>query len=126
MRRQPRRDTGPEIALRRELWRRGLRYRIDEAPLPNRRRRADLVFRGPRVAVFVDGCFWHRCPAHGTLPRANRAWWEEKLTANVRRDRDTDAALNAAGWLGIRIWEHQDPVLAADRVEAAVRDRSRS
>ncbi|MFC4604018.1 DNA mismatch endonuclease Vsr [Rhodococcus kronopolitis] len=117
MREQRRRDTAPEMALRRELHRRGRRYRVDRAPLPGLRRRADLVFPTARVAVFVDGCFWHRCPVHGTAPKNNAGWWAEKLDANVVRDRDTDARLAAAGWRVVRVWEHQDPVTAADAVD---------
>ena len=92
MRQTRRRDTPKELDLRRELHRRGLRYLVDAAPLPGLRRRADLVFRRPRVAVFVDGCFWHQCPKHKTMPVANREWWSEKLAGNVDRDRDTDQA----------------------------------
>jgi DNA mismatch endonuclease (patch repair protein) len=84
------------------------------------RRRADLVFPRHRVAVYVDGCFWHRCPDHATFPKNNAEWWAEKLAGNVARDRDTDARLTAAGWTVIRIWEHEDPVRAADRVQAAL------
>ena len=112
------------MQLRRELHARGLRYRVDRPVLADRRRRVDLVFPGPKVAVFVDGCFWHRCPEHGNIPKANRDWWREKLNRNVARDRDTDAQLAAAGWSVVRIWEHElreDPVAAADRVEAVVR-----
>lgn len=121
MQRQGRRDTAAELAIRREVWRRGLRYRIDVAPIPALRRRADLVFTRARVAVYVDGCFWHRCPTHATLPKANSQWWLEKLDANVRRDRDTDQRLAETGWLVIRIWEHEDAGSAADMIEAAVR-----
>lgn len=121
MKAMPRRDSKPELAIRRELHRRGLRYRVDVAPLRGLRCRADVVFRAARVAVFVDSCFFHRCPAHATLPRANRAWWEEKLRRNVERDRRNDTALRHAGWLVIRSWEHEDPLVAADRVERAVR-----
>lgn len=117
---QRRRDTAPELALRRELHRRGRRYRVDRAPLPGMRRRADLVFPRARVAVFVDGCFWHRCPRHATSPKNNAAWWATKLDGNVARDRDTDDRLAAAGWTVVRIWEHEDPVTAADAVEAAL------
>lgn len=127
MEEQPRRDTTPEMALRSELHGRGLRYRVD-APLPMlRRRRADLLFRGPSVAVFVDGCFWHRCPEHGNLPSNNRSWWRKKLDRNVARDRNTDGVLSAAGWTSVRIWEHEirdDVMSAADKVEAAVRGHS--
>jgi DNA mismatch endonuclease, patch repair protein len=120
---QRRRDTLPELALRKALWARGLRYRVDYRVLPDLRRRADVAFIGPRVAVFVDGCFWHRCPDHGTTPRANRDWWVHKLDGNVQRDRDTDARLRAAGWLVVRVWEHEITVDAVARVERAVRSR---
>lgn len=123
MRAQRRRDTTAELLIRSELWRRGLRYRVDRPPIPGMRRRADIVFTRARVAVLVDGCFWHRCPEHSTIPKANRAWWIEKLDANVARDRDTDARLDVAGWLVIRVWEHEDPVRVADRIEQVVRAR---
>lgn len=121
MRTYPRRDTAPEIALRRELFRRGLRYRVDRPLEGQRRRRADLTFVGARVAVFVDGCFWHGCAEHGTAPKANAGWWADKLARNQSRDRDTDHYLEARGWTVVRVWEHEDPVAAADRVERAVR-----
>ncbi|MCA1007310.1 very short patch repair endonuclease [Rhodococcus hoagii] len=121
MRAQRRRDTAPEVALRRELHRRGARFFVDRAPLRGLRRRADLVFPRKRVAVYVDGCFWHSCPQHATSPKNNAQWWADKLAANVVRDRDTDARLAAAGWQVVRIWEHEDPAEAADRVQAALR-----
>lgn len=121
MQRQGRRDTVPELAVRRELWRRGLRYRVDVSPVAGMRRRADIVFTRARVAVYVDGCFWHRCPMHATTPKANREWWAAKLDANVRRDRDTDQRLAELGWTVVRLWEHEDPMTAADRVAEAVR-----
>ncbi|PCK29013.1 MULTISPECIES: very short patch repair endonuclease [Rhodococcus] len=117
---QRRRDTKPEIALRRELHRRGLRYFVDRAPVKGVRRRADLVFPRRKVAVFVDGCFWHSCPQHATLPKNNAQWWTDKLAANVVRDRDTDARLAEQGWTVIRIWEHEDPLVAAERVQKAL------
>lgn len=113
---QRRRDTKPEVALRRELHRRGLRYFVDRAPLKGMRRRADLVFPRRKVAVYVDGCFWHSCPVHATQPRNNAQWWADKLAANVARDRDTDTRLIEEGWRVVRIWEHEDPVVAAQRV----------
>jgi DNA mismatch endonuclease (patch repair protein) len=118
------RDTDVEVALRRIVHARGLRYRINR-PLPGlRRRRADLTFASQQVVVFVDGCFWHGCPEHGTWPKRNDAWWAAKLRENVERDRETDAHLQAAGWTVVRIWGHEHPESAADRIEALVRLRS--
>lgn len=111
------RDTAPEMAVRRELHARGFRYRVD-APLPGMpRRRADLLFARERVAVFVDGCFWHGCDLHGVSPRANGDWWAEKLRGNRARDIETDRRLDEQGWESIRCWEHEDAVDAANRVE---------
>ena len=118
MRANRRRDTAPELALRRELWRRGHRYLVDATPAgTSRRRRADVVLRGPRIAVFVDGCFWHSCPDHFHVPKANRAWWEVKLASIRERDARTDAELRAAGWTPVRVWEHEDPRAVVDRLE---------
>jgi len=119
-----RRDTPCELALRSAVYRLGLRYRVDW-PLPGTRRRADLAFVGAKVAVFVDGCFWHACPVHATWPKANAGWWREKILGNVRRDRDTDARLRAAGWKMLRFWEHEDPAMAAHTVAALVSRRRR-
>lgn len=127
MAKQRTRDTAAELLLRRLLHARGLRYRID-APIPGLpRRRSDLAFAASRVAVFVDGCFWHGCPQRKTAPKNNADWWDAKLRRNIDRDRETDAHLAELGWRVLRIWEHEDPECAADRVEAAVRSgRSRS
>lgn len=125
MERQSRRDTKPELALRRAVWRLGLRYRVDVAPIRGRRR-ADLVFTRAKVAVYLDGCFWHSCPAHATTPKANREWWVAKLDANVRRDRDTDRRLAEAGWTVVRVWEHEPADLAAERIALMVRARATS
>lgn len=114
------RDTAPELAIRSALHLRGFRYRVDYK-LPGTRRRADLAFPKARVAVFVDGCFWHGCPQHGTWPKANRRWWQEKITANQRRDADTNARLADDGWTVVRVWEHQSPAEAADRIAATLR-----
>jgi DNA mismatch endonuclease (patch repair protein) len=124
MQRQPRRDTSTELALRRLLHARGLRYRLDVRPERAVGRRADLVFSGARVAVFVDGCYWHACPRHCSWPRANAEWWRDKLEGNAARDRDTDARLTKAGWTVVRVWEHDDPREAAERVALAVRAAS--
>lgn len=120
MSRQRRVGTAPEIALRSELHRRGLRYFVDRAPLKGLRRRADLVFPRRKVAVYVDGCFWHSCPEHATHPKNNAQWWAEKLAGNVARDRDTDTRLIAAGWVVVRIWEHENVTAGADRVQSAL------
>jgi len=112
------------MALRRALFARGLRYRIDfPLPVPGARRRADVVFTRARVAIFVDGCFWHACPDHGTTPKANAWYWAPKLARNVERDRDTDRRLAEIGWAVVRVWEHDDPEEAAGRIEVVVRDR---
>lgn len=126
MRRARRRDTAPELALRSALHRRGLRFRVDRAVLSGSRRRADVVFPSLQVAVFVDGCFWHGCPEHGTMPKANRSFWKEKLAANEVRDRDTDEQLEQAGWMVLRFWEHTDPEAAAETVAAEVEWRRRA
>jgi DNA mismatch endonuclease (patch repair protein) len=114
-------DTRPEKALRSALHHRGLRFRKNVRPVPEVRCRADVVFRGARVAVFVDGCYWHRCPEHGKAPRTNSAYWSAKLDRNVARDRQNDADLRAAGWTVIRVWEHEDPHEAATRIARGVR-----
>jgi DNA mismatch endonuclease (patch repair protein) len=121
MSRQRTRDTEVEWALRRILHSHGLRYRVDAALPGLARRRADISFPRQQVAVFVDGCFWHGCPEHKTAPKTNSEWWATKLARNVERDRETDAHLVELGWQVVRIWEHEDPECAADRVEAAVR-----
>lgn len=123
-RRQRIRDTAPELALRRELHRRGLRYRVDVPLLGPRRGRADILFTRARLVVMVDGCFWHRCPEHGLAPRGNAEWWRQKLDRNVARDRQTDAAVSALGWKVLRVWEHESPSVAADRIEEIVRPQA--
>jgi len=117
------RDTAPEMALRRELHRRGHRYRVHAAPLAGLRCRPDIIFGPARVAVFVHGCFWHHCPVHATAPKANHSYWEQKLARNVARDQRNEKALTAAGWHVVVVWEHEGAKNAADRVEAALRSR---
>jgi DNA mismatch endonuclease (patch repair protein) len=120
MAKQPKRDTAPEIQLRRLLHSLGFRYRVD-SPLPGMpRRRADIAFPGKGVVVFVDGCFWHKCPQHRSMPVTNADWWADKLARNVQRDRETDAFLEAKGWQVVRIWEHEPVEVAAGIVEAAL------
>ena len=109
-------DTAPEKALRSALHRIGLRFRIDVKPLKELNRRADIVFRSAMVAVFVDGCFWHGCPLHGTQAKANADFWREKIKRNRERDTDTTMRLEEAGWTVIRIWEHEDPDEAVEKI----------
>lgn len=123
MRAQRERDTQPELALRAELFRRGLRYRLHRRPLPHLRRTMDLVFPTERVAIDVRGCFWHSCPTHATSPKANAEWWAQKLAANRLRDRDTESQLSAAGWSLVVVWEHEDPVAAAAAIAPLVVSR---
>lgn len=123
MRNTRRRDTPPEMAIRRLLHGQGFRYRVNYQPIPTLRRTADIAFIRTKVAVFIDGCFWHSCPLHGTLPKSNADWWQAKLQRNVDRDRDTDERLRNAGWTVIRIWEHEQPASAAGRVAEAVNQR---
>lgn len=110
------RDTAPEVAIRRAIFRRGYRFRIQVRPLGGLNRRADVVFPTEKVAVFVDGCFWHCCPLHGTSAKANAEFWAEKLETNRKRDTETDDLLRSEGWLPVRIWEHEDPEEAAEKV----------
>src|SRR5215469_16978896 len=114
MQRMPRSSTGPEILIRKELHRRGLRFRIGNRLLPGR---PDIIFTAARIAVFVDGCFWHSCPDHGILPKNNRDWWREKLARNVERDSEKDAQLEEMGWTVVHVWEHEPPSAAADTIE---------
>ncbi|MFE0689634.1 very short patch repair endonuclease [Streptomyces xiamenensis] len=120
MSRQASRNTGPEVAIRRLLHARGHRYRLHRRVPGMARRTIDIAFPGPKVAVFVDGCFWHGCPQHATRPKANEAWWQKKLDRNIERDRETDAQLLAEGWTVLRFWEHESPQSVSDRVAAVV------
>lgn len=123
MEKQGRKNTAPELAVRRAVHALGLRYRVDRSPVRGVRSRADLVFGPPRIAVYIDGCFWHGCPTHATVPKANRDWWLQKLEANQARDRRTTETLTAHGWLVLRFWEHEDPVEVATAIAEAVRAR---
>lgn len=118
-----RRDTSPELELRRLLHGWGLRYRVDW-PLPiNRRRRADIAFPGAQLVVFVDGCFWHRCESHYVPPRSNAQFWEAKTSGNRRRDLDTDLKLLTAGWISLRFWEHVESRTAAEAIRVTYEAR---
>lgn len=116
-------DSGLEKALRSALHARGLRFRKHHQPIAGLHCRPDVVFTRARLVVFVDGCFWHGCPEHATWPAANADYWRDKIETNRLRDRDTDARLEAEGWAVVRVWEHEPPVEAADRIEQLVRSR---
>ncbi|MGW6567424.1 very short patch repair endonuclease [Streptomyces sp. NPDC054975] len=119
MSRQGRRDTAPELAVRRLLHASGLRYRVN-VPVPGMPRRTiDIVFGPAKIAVFLDGCFWHGCPQHATHPKANAEWWRTKLDKNMARDRETTAHLEAQGWTVLRFWEHESPATVALTVSNA-------
>ncbi|WSQ66867.1 very short patch repair endonuclease [Streptomyces sp. NBC_01216] len=123
MSKQRSRDTDVEMALRRALHASGLRYRVHRRPLKAVRREADIVFGPAKVAVFVDGCFWHGCPEHATWPKRNSEFWRQKIEKNRARDANTDARLKEAGWLAVRVWEHESADKAAARVAAVVAER---
>ena len=117
------RDTPAEVALRSKLHRGGFRFGVDKAIPGVTRARPDILFPTEKVAVFVDGCFWHSCPEHGTIPKANREWWIEKLAGNVERDRRHRRELGDAGWVVLRVWEHESASQAATQVASAVLQR---
>ena len=119
---QRRSDTRPETLLRKELWARGYRYSLHR-PIPSTRRTIDIALVRHRVAVFVDGCFWHGCPRHGSTPSNNAVWWIRKLEANRQRDADTNRILKSQGWTVVRVWEHETVSVAANRVRRAVDKR---
>lgn len=114
MSKMPRADTRIERAVRSQLHRRGLRFRVNVRNLPGS---PDIAFTRARIAVFIDGCFWHGCPIHGRLPKSNREWWIEKLRRNQERDFEKDRALEVMGWLPLHYWEHDDPEEIADEIE---------
>ncbi|MEU5108900.1 very short patch repair endonuclease [Streptomyces sp. NPDC021354] len=114
------RDTKPERLIRRLVHAQGFRYRVAARPLPDLRRTADMVFRPAKVAVFIDGCYWHGCPEHYVAPRTNSGYWSSKVTTNVARDRDTDQRLAEAGWTVLRFWEHESPDACALTIAATV------
>jgi len=114
------RDTAPEKALRSALHSKGLRFRIDQKPIKELNRKADIIFRSVKVAVFVDGCFWHGCPVHGTQAKANAGFWKNKIKQNQARDLDTNMRLKKAGWRVVRIWEHEDPEKVSRKIYSLV------
>jgi DNA mismatch endonuclease, patch repair protein len=115
-------DTKPERRLRSELHRRGFRFRKHLRPVPGLRCKPDIVFPRDRVAVFVDGCFWHGCPLHGRRPSTNAAYWATKIERNVARDQANSDVLRGDGWRVVRVWEHEALVDAADAVIAVIQE----
>ncbi|NTV94912.1 MAG: very short patch repair endonuclease [Thiobacillus sp.] len=116
MRDMPESDTGPEMLVRRLLFRAGFRYRV-QYPVPGRKRRSiDIAFPGKRLAIFIDGCFWHGCSEHRTIPAHNARWWADKIQTNRKRDEDTTLLLQEAGWQVFRFWEHDDPTRIVESV----------
>ncbi len=121
MKAQPRSDTKPEVRVRKALFKAGMRYRCGY-PVPGRPRRSiDIAFVGPRLAVFIDGCFWHKCPDHFVPPKANAAWWLKKIETNVRRDKETDQLLDAQGWQVLRLWEHTQTAEALAQISSLLK-----
>lgn len=118
------RDTKPELAVRRALHELGYRYRVDFRPTPASRSRADIVFTRRRIAVFLDGCFWHSCPEHATVPQANADYWIPKLRRNAERDQEVSALLKSLGWTVLRFWEHQPTGQIVQSIESAWRRAS--
>lgn len=118
-----RRDTPAEVAIRSLLHREGFRYRVDRAPIASIRRRADIVFAATRVAVFIDGCFWHGCPLHATWPKANAGWWRSKIQTTRQRDEETTKKLAEAGWAVLRVWTHERSEEVVERIASLVRAR---
>lgn len=116
MRAQRTTGTKVELQVRRGLHARGYRYRVDRKLLPDQRFRGDIVWSGRRVVVFLDGCFWHGCPQHGTTPKSNREWWRAKIKTNRSRDRRVDAILRDRGWTVLRFWEHDPPLAIIESI----------
>ncbi|QYL17776.1 very short patch repair endonuclease [Mycolicibacterium pallens] len=116
MRAQKTTGTKIELRVRRALHARGYRYRVNRRLLPDHAFRGDIVWSGRRVVVFLDGCFWHGCPVHGTEPKSNRAWWKAKLEGNQERDRRVDDLLRQRGWTVLRFWEHDDPAAIVEAI----------
>jgi DNA mismatch endonuclease (patch repair protein) len=120
------RDTTPERMIRRLVHAQGLRYRVAAKPLPDLRRTADMVFRPVKIAVFIDGCYWHGCPEHYVSPKTNPGYWSDKVARNMARDRDTNQRLAEAGWTVLRFWEHQPSAECAEQIATEVKHRRNS
>ena len=122
MKRMPTKDSKPELRLRKAIYGLGFRYRLHRKDLPGK---PDIAFGPAKVAVFVDGCFWHNCPEHGTIPKNNREWWLEKFQRNRERDTLKDEQLKEMGWLPVHVWEHEDPDTAARNIKKLIKERLR-
>ena len=122
MKRKPTKDSKPELRLRKAIYGLGFRYRLHRKDLPGK---PDIAFGPAKVAVFVDGCFWHNCPEHGTIPKNNREWWLEKFQRNRERDTLKDEQLKEMGWLPVHVWEHEDPDTAARNIKKLIKERLR-
>ena len=120
MKRMPTKDSKPELRLRKAIYGLGFRYRLHRKDLPGK---PDIAFGPAKVAVFVDGCFWHNCPEHGTIPKNNREWWLEKFQRNRERDTLKDEQLKEMGWLPVHVWEHEDPDTAARNIKKLIKER---
>ncbi|MFD5243513.1 very short patch repair endonuclease [Amycolatopsis sp. NPDC058340] len=116
------RDTRPERQLRTQLHARGLRYRVSIRPLPDLRRTADIVFPKAKIAIFVDGCYWHGCPQHHRQAKTNSQFWKTKIADNKRRDAETNHILENNGWTALRFWEHEDPTQVTDQIFMALNE----
>lgn len=119
----PQANTTAEMSIRRCLHAMGFRYRVDKVVLRSPRRKSDICFANLKIAIFIDGCFWHGCPRHGTMPKRNRKFWRKKINTNRARDRDTTKRLRNCGWSVIRIWEHEDPSAAAERIAQVINQK---
>ena len=115
--------TEAELKLRKALHERGVRYRLNATAVAGLRSKPDILFKPAMLAVYVDGCFWHSCPLHGTQPKANATWWRDKFRANRERDLAATAALTRAGWRVLRVWEHEDMSMVARRIVKSVETR---
>lgn len=115
--------TLAELKIRKELDKLGIPYEVQERPISTLNRKADILFRESRIAVFIDGCFWHGCPIHGTKAKSNEIFWSTKIQTNIQRDEDTNRLLQEQGWLVVRIWEHENPEEAVHHIATLLKSR---
>jgi DNA mismatch endonuclease (patch repair protein) len=117
------RDTKPELMVRRILHASGLRYKVHARPIKDWNRRADMVFPRAKIAIFINGCFWHGCPKHFSAPKTNSEYWASKIMRNVERDSETALRLKSEGWLVIAIWEHENLGKKSEQVVRRIQKR---